>query len=392
MVNRLAFMEMLGVKLDQRLLAELSSDFKKHLGELEGKIWKLAGREFNIGSPKQLGEVLFVDMSIAGGKKSKTGAYSTGAEVLETLSEQGFEIADLVLQWRQFSKLLSTYTEALPKAIDPETGRVHTNFMMTVTSTGRLSSTEPNLQNIPIRTEEGHRIREAFIAEEGNTLISADYSQIELRLLAHIAGIKQLQDAFMHNQDIHAITASEVFGVPVDQVDSTLRRQAKTINFGIIYGISAFGLARRLDIPREVAQKYIDTYFKQYPGIKEYMARSIDFARKYGFIPTLFGRRCYINGINDQNFSVRGFAERAAINAPLQGTAADLIKLAMARMPEAIARYMTLQIHDELLFEVPEDIVDKAIPTIRKTMESVIQLSVPVTVDVRKGKTWATAH
>jgi len=392
MITRLAAMEMLGVKLDHHFLAGLSSDFKKHLAELEGKIWKLAGKEFNIGSPKQLGEVLFVDMSIPAGKKSKTGAYSTGADILESLSDQGFEIADFVLQWRQYSKLVTTYTEALPKAIDPKSQRVHTTFMMTVASTGRLSSTEPNLQNIPIRTEEGHRIRQAFIAEKGNILISADYSQIELRLLAHIAQIKQLQDAFLHNQDIHAITASEVFGVPVDQVDSNLRRQAKTINFGIIYGISGFGLARRLEIPKDVAQKYIDTYFKQYPGIKEYMARSIDFARKHGFISTLFGRRCYISGINDRNFNIRGFAERAAINAPLQGTAADLIKLAMVRLPESIAKYMTLQIHDELLFEVPEDIADNAISVIRKTMEGVIQLSVPITVDVRKGKTWATAH
>lgn len=392
MVTRLAAMEMLGVKLDHQFLAELSSDFKKQLAQLEEKIWKLAGREFNIGSPKQLGEVLFVDMNITGVKKSKTGAYSTGAEILEALSEQGFEIADLVLQWRQFSKLLTTYTEALPRAIDPKTKRVHTTFMMTVTSTGRLSSTEPNLQNIPIRTEEGHRIRQAFIADEGNVLISADYSQIELRLLAHLAKIKQLQNAFLHNQDIHAITASEVFGVPIDQVDAHLRRQAKTINFGIIYGISGFGLARRLDIPKEMAQKYIDTYFKQYPGIKEYMTLNIDFARKHGFVSTLFGRRCFINGINDKNFNIRGLAERAAINAPLQGTAADLIKLAMVRLPGTIAQYMTLQIHDELLFEVPEEIADKAITIIKKTMESVIQLSVPITVDVRKGKTWATAH
>jgi DNA polymerase-1 len=392
MVERLSAMELKGVKIDQDYLLHLSQEFHGKLRQLETKIWQLAGKEFNIGSPKQLGTVLFEDMNIKGLKKSKTGTFSTSAEVLESLADQGFEIADLILQWRQFSKLTNTYTEALPKSINHRTGRIHTTFAMTVTSTGRLSSLEPNLQNIPIRTEEGNKIRKAFIADKDNVLISADYSQIELRLLAHLADIATLKDAFLHQQDIHAITASQMFGVPLEKVDSDLRRKAKTINFGIIYGISAYGLARRLDIPRESAHNYIESYFKQYPGIKEYMSTTIDFARKHGFVYTIFGRRCYINGINDKNFNIRSFAERAAINAPLQGTAADLIKSAMVNLPDEIAKYMILQVHDELVFEMPADMADKAIQIIKNTMEKVVALSVPITVEVRKGSNWLTAH
>ncbi len=392
MIGCLAQIEAKGVKIDLEYLRNLAKEFHVKVADIAARIYKIAGREFNIGSPKQLGEVLFQDLGIKLEQKSKTGKLSTGVEVLDLLEEQGHEIAGLIIEWRQYSKLLSTYIEALPKCVNPKTGRVHTNFVMTATTTGRLSSIDPNLQNIPIRTDEGHRIREAFIAEPGNLLISADYSQIELRLLAHTANMKQLQDAFIHGDDIHAITASQMFGVPVDKVDSNLRRQAKTINFGIIYGISAFGLAKRLNISRGEAKNYIDAYFKQYPGIKEFMDSAIHYARNNGYIKTLFGRRCYVNGINDKNFAVRGNAERAAINAPLQGTAADIIKKAMVSLPDDVKQYMTLQIHDELLFEVPEAKVEEVSKKIKSTMENVIKLNVPLSVDVGSGKNWANAH
>ncbi len=392
MIGCLAQIEAKGVKIDLEYLRNLAKEFYGKVADIAARIYKIAGREFNIGSPKQLGEILFQDLGIKLEQKSKTGKLSTGAEVLELLEEQGHEIAGLIIEWRQYSKLLSTYIEALPKCVNPKTGRVHTNFVMTATTTGRLSSIDPNLQNIPIRTDEGHRIREAFIAEPGNLLISADYSQIELRLLAHTANMKQLQDAFIHGDDIHAITASQMFGVPVDKVDSNLRRQAKTINFGIIYGISAFGLSKRLGISRGDAKNYIDAYFKQYPGIKEFMDSAIHYARNHGYIKTLFGRRCYVNGINDKNFAIRGNAERAAINAPLQGTAADIIKKAMVSLPDDVKQYMTLQIHDELLFEVPEAKVEEVSKKIKYVMENVLKLNVPLSVDVSSGKNWAKAH
>lgn len=392
MAKVLSDVEKKGVKIDAPMLKNLSDEYKQYLKKLEEQIFLLAGKEFNIASPKQLGQILFEDLKIPGGKKSKTGAYPTGAEVLEQLKDQGYPIAGLLLEWRQFSKLISTYLDALPKSINPKTGRVHTTFMMTTTLTGRLSSTEPNLQNIPIRTDYGHKIREAFIAERGNLIISADYSQIELRLLADIANIETLKTAFRNKQDIHAITASQMFDVPVDQVDANLRRKAKTINFGIIYGISAFGLASRLDIPRDQAKAYIERYFAQYPGIKEYMNNSIKFAKEHGYVKTLLGRKCYINQIHDKNFALRGVAERTAINAPLQGTAADIIKKAMVCLPANIKQCMVLQIHDELLFEVPEAEVDQAQQIIRKVMENVVHLSVPLPVDIRVGKSWAAAH
>ncbi|MFI4984127.1 MAG: DNA polymerase I [Rickettsiales bacterium] len=392
MAKVLADIEKRGVKIDAPLLKSLSDEYKAYVKNLQEQIFLLAGKEFNIGSPKQLGQVLFEDLKIPTGKKSKLGAYPTGAEVLEQLKDQGYPIAAPLLEWRQFSKLISTYLDALPKSINPKTGRVHTTFMMTGTLTGRLSSTDPNLQNIPIRTDYGHKIREAFIAESGNVIISADYSQIELRLLADLANIETLKTAFRNKQDIHAITASQMFGMPVDQVDTNTRRKAKTINFGIIYGISAFGLASRLDIPRNQAKDYIEKYFAQYPGIKEYMSNSIAFAKEHGYVKTLLGRKCYINQIHDKNFAVRGVGERAAINAPLQGTAADIIKKAMVSLPDAIKRYMVLQIHDELLFELPETEVDSAIKIIKKTMENAAHLSVPLPVDIKVGKNWALAH
>lgn len=387
MIPILAEMEILGVKLDVIFLKSLTDEFSAIMHTLERKIFTSAGREFLLSSPKQLSEVLFGDLKLpAVGKQSKTGAYATDVTVLEKLSEAGHDIADDILQWRQFSKLITTYTNALPLLINPQTGRVHSTFEMTTTNTGRLSSRHPNLQNIPIRQPEGQRIRHAFIAEPGKVIVSADYSQIELRLLAHIAQIKPLQQAFAQGDDIHAITASQIFGVPVTAVDGQLRRKAKTINFGIIYGISAFGLAKRLDISNYQAKEYIELYFKQYPGIQRYMEETIHFAREHGFVQTIFGRRCYINSINDKNFAMRGFAERAAINAPLQGSSADIIKKAMSALPIEIQKTMTLQIHDELLFEVPTDQVDEYIKKIKQAMENVS--SIPLVVDVTYGKSW----
>lgn len=392
MIGSLSQVEKKGVKIDEAYLSNLTSEFKAKIDDISKKVYELSGEEFNIGSPKQLGVILFEKLNIPGGKKSKTGAYSTGAEILETLSQEGYEIAKLVLEWRQYSKLVSTYTEALPKSINLKTNRVHTTLNMVDTSTGRLSSTDPNLQNIPIRTEEGQRIRNAFIVEKGNVMIGADYSQIELRLLAEIAKVDSMKEAFKNNEDIHAITASQMFKVPVDKVDGALRRKAKTINFGIIYGISAFGLSSRLGIPKGEAKEYIESYFEQYPGIKEYMDNIVEYAKKNGFVKSIFGRKCFVKGINDRNFNVRGMAERAAINAPLQGTAADIIKLAMVNMPDEIKQYMILQIHDELLFEVPESKAEEYSKVIKKTMESVLHLSVPLSVDVNIGKSWADCH
>jgi DNA polymerase-1 len=381
-------MEMKGIKIDGAFLKSLSTEFQSKLSQLEKQIYQEVGHEFLISSPKQLGEVLFVELSIKGGKKSKSGTFSTGAEVLEKLSDEGYDIADHILEWRQFSKLINTYTATLPNNINPQTQRVHTSFMMTATNTGRLSSRDPNLQNIPIRTDEGQRIRKAFIAEKGNLIISADYSQIELRLLAEIANIQKLKEAFCEHKDIHVITASQMFGVPIEKVDSHLRRKAKTINFGIIYGISAFGLAKRLDIPQHEAKHYIDSYFIQYPGIREYMEETIKITRAHGYVNNLFGRKCYINNINDKNYNLRGFAERAAINAPLQSTSADIIKKAMVDLPIEIQNCMILQIHDELLFEVKETLIDEHSKIIKKVMENVVNLSIPLDVNVSSSYTW----
>ncbi len=396
-----AAMERAGIKVDRAFLNRLSGDFAVRLGQLEEKIHRLAGHKFNIGSPKQLGEVLFDEMGLEGGRKGKTGAYATGAEVLEVLAAQGHELPARVLDWRQLAKLKSTYTDALQGQINPETGRVHTSYAMAVASTGRLSSTDPNLQNIPIRTEEGRRIRQAFIADEGKVLLSVDYSQIELRVLAHMAGIEVLREAFRDGLDIHALTASQVFGVPVAGMDPMVRRQAKAINFGIIYGISPFGLARQLGLPQAQAAAYIKAYFERYPGIRDYMERTKETARERGWVETLFGRRCHVPQIKDKNPARRGFAERQAINAPIQGSAADIIKRAMIRMPPALAAAnlsarMLLQVHDELLFEVPEDELEATAATARAVMEGatapVLELSVPLVADTGHGHNWAEAH
>ncbi len=396
-----ARMELAGIKIDAGALKRLSADLGRRMGELEGEIHKLAGHEFNIGSPKQLGEVLFDSLGLSGGKKGKTGAYATGAEVLEELAAQGHELPARVLDWRQISKLKSTYTDTLTEQINPATGRVHTSFALAATSTGRLSSTDPNLQNIPVRTEEGRKIRRAFIAEKGHKLLSVDYSQIELRLAAHMADVAALKEAFHGGADIHAMTASQVFGVPVEGMDPMVRRKAKAINFGIIYGISGFGLAQQLGIPQAEARAYIDAYFLKYPGIRAYMERTKADARAQGYVSTIFGRRCHVPGINDRNPARRSFMERAAINAPIQGSAADIIKRAMIRIDPALAAAklkarMLLQVHDELLFEVPEDEVEATASLVKKVMEGAAgparQLSVPLVADVGVGENWAEAH
>ena len=396
-----AEMECAGIKVDQQVLRRLSGEFAERLAELEVEIHKLAGRPFNVGSPKQLGEVLFDEMGLAGGKKGKTGAYATGADRLEELAAQGHDLPARVLDWRQLSKLKSTYADALVAQVNPETGRVHTSISLAVASTGRLSSTDPNLQNIPIRTEEGRKIRRAFIAETGHKLLSVDYSQIELRLAAHMAEIPALKEAFRNGADIHAITASQIFGVPVEGMDPMIRRRAKAINFGIIYGISPFGLAQQLGIPQGEARAYIEAYFARYPGIRDYMERTKTRAREVGYVTTLFGRRCYVPGINDKNPARRSFMERAAINAPLQGTAADIIKRAMIRVPSALTdaglkARMLLQVHDELLFEVPDAEVEQTAALVRQVMEQatlpVLELSVPLVAEAGVGENWAEAH
>ncbi len=400
LVHVLSDMEAHGIKVDRDHLSRLSSDFSQSMARYEAEAYELAGREFNLGSPKQLGEILFDEMGIEGGKKTKTGAWQTGADILEDLAAEGHALPRTVVNWRTVSKLRSTYTETLQQQISPRTGRVHTNYGMTGAQTGRLSSNDPNLQNIPIRTEEGRKIREAFIAEKGNVLVSADYSQIELRLLAHIAGIDALKDAFKQGLDIHAMTASEMFDTPIEGMDPMVRRKAKAINFGIIYGISAFGLARQLSIPRGEASDYIKEYFKKFPGIKAYMDETKKYAGEHERVETIFGRVLHLKGMSAKG-PQRGFAERQAINAPIQGSAADIIKRAMIQMPEALEKAglkakMLLQVHDELIFETPEDEADKLIEVVKATMEKAplptLSLSVPLVVEAQAGNTWAEAH
>ncbi len=398
LVPVLAEMEMHGIRVDRTRLSRLSGAFAQKMAGLEDEIHGLAGGKFNVGSPKQLGEVLFDQMGLAGGKKGKTGAYATGADVLEDLAAQGHELPQKVLDWRQLSKLKSTYTDTLQEHIHPETGRVHTSYVISGAATGRLASTDPNLQNIPVRTEEGRRIREAFVAEAGNVLVSLDYSQIELRILAHVANIQALKQAFRDGLDIHAMTASEMFGVPIEGMPAHIRRQAKAINFGVIYGISAFGLANNLRIPREEAKRFIDTYFERFPGIREYMDRTVAFAKAHGHVETLFGRRIHTPEINAKGPQA-GFASRAAINAPIQGSAADIIRRAMIRVPKAIdglPAKMLLQVHDELLFEVAEHAVEDTIAAVRAVMETAaapaVHLDVPIVVDAGRGANWAEAH
>lgn len=397
LVPVLADMEMHGIKVDRDVLSRMSNGFAQKMAGLEAEIHEMAGRSFNVGSPKQLGEVLFDEMALPGGKKGKTGAYATGVDVLEDLATE-HELPGRVLDWRQLSKLKSTYTDALQDHIHPDTGRVHTSYSIAGASTGRLASTDPNLQNIPIRTEEGRKIREAFVAETCKTLVALDYSQIELRILAHIADIPTLKQAFADGIDIHALTASQMFDVPLDQMTSEVRRKAKAINFGVIYGISGFGLARNLRIPRAEAQAFIDTYFERFPGIRTYMDDTVAFAKEHGFVQTLFGRRIHTPDIGAKGPHA-GFAKRAAINAPIQGTAADVIRRAMVRMPEAIAHLpakMLLQVHDELLFEVEDGAVEALTQVAKQVMERaslpVVKLDVPLIVEAGSGPNWAVAH
>ena len=397
LVPVLAEMEMQGIKVDRDVLSRMSNGFAQKMAGLEAEIHEMAGRSFNVGSPKQLGEVLFDEMGLPGGKKGKTGAYATGVDVLEDLATE-HELPGRVLDWRQLSKLKSTYTDALQDHIHPDTGRVHTSYSIAGASTGRLASTDPNLQNIPIRTEEGRKIREAFVAETGKTLVALDYSQIELRILAHVADIPTLKQAFADGIDIHALTASQMFDVPLDQMTSEIRRKAKAINFGVIYGISGFGLARNLRIPRAEAQAFIDTYFTRFPGIRTYMDDTVAFAKEHGYVQTLFGRRIHTPEIGAKGPHA-GFAKRAAINAPIQGTAADVIRRAMVRMPEAIAHVpakMLLQVHDELLFEVDDSAVEELIQVAKQVMERaslpVVKLDVPLIVEAGSGPNWAVAH
>jgi DNA polymerase I len=401
LVDVLARMEERGISVDRQVLSRLSGDLAQAAAGYEDEIYELAGEKFTIGSPKQLGDILFGKMGLPGASKTKTGQWSTSAQVLEDLAAEGHALPRKIVDWRQLTKLKSTYTDALPGFIHPQTKRVHTSYAMASTSTGRLSSSEPNLQNIPVRTAEGRKIRTAFIAEPGNKLISADYSQIELRVLAHVADIAQLKQAFADGVDIHAMTASEMFGVPVEGMPSEVRRRAKAINFGIIYGISAFGLANQLSIPREEAGQYIRTYFERFPGIKDYMEATKAFAREHGYVETIFGRRAHYPDIRASNPQVRAFNERAAINAPIQGSAADIIRRAMIRMEDALeneklAARMLLQVHDELIFEVPENEVEKTIPLVRHIMENAalpaVSLTVPLHVDARAAHNWDEAH
>ena len=401
LVSVLARMERRGISIDRQVLSRLSGEFAQTATRVEAEIQEMAGEPVNVGSPKQIGDIIFGKMGIPGGSKTKTGAWSTSAQILDDLAEQGHEFPKKILEWRQVSKLKSTYTDALPTYVHPQTHRVHTTYALAATTTGRLSSNEPNLQNIPVRTEDGRKIRRAFIASPGHKLVSADYSQIELRLLAEIADIPVLKQAFRDGLDIHAMTASEMFGVPIKDMPAEVRRRAKAINFGIIYGISAFGLANQLGIAREEASAYIKKYFERFPGIRAYMDSTRDFCRSHGYVETLFGRKCHYPDIKASNASVRAFNERAAINARLQGTAADIIRRAMTKMEEALAEHklsaqMLLQVHDELIFEVPDNEVAATLPVVQHVMQDApfpaVLLSLPLQVDARAANNWDEAH
>ena len=366
-------------------------------------LFHYAKEEFNIGSPKQLGEILYNKLKITTMKKTKKGGFATSATVLEDLAFKGHQLPRIVLDWRQLTKLKNTYTDALPEHLNAKTHRVHTSFLLAATTTGRLASSEPNLQNIPIKTEDGREIRKAFVAEKNHYLISADYNQIEMRILADIANVKELKKAFKNNEDIHSLTASQVFNLPLNKIDNKTRRRAKAINFGIIYGISQYGLAKQIAVSNQEAAEFLKTYFKKFPEIKDYMDTTINFCRKRGYVNNVFGRRCYITGINDKNYNVRNFQERAAINAPIQGSAADIMRLAMIRINQVLNKNsnfktkMLLQIHDELVFETPENEFEKIMPIIKKNMSDISSnehhiSSVPLTVDINSGNNWGEVH
>ena len=403
LVNLLAQMEIEGIKIDSNFLNELSKKFDVKIQKLEKDIFKESKKEFNIGSPKQLGEILYNELKIAALKKTKKGGFATSATVLEDLAFKGHKLPKLVLDWRQLTKLKNTYTDTLPEHVNSETYRVHTSFLLAATTTGRLASSEPNLQNIPIKTEDGKEIRKAFVAEKNHTFISADYNQIEMRILADIADVKELKKAFKNNEDIHSLTASQVFNVPLSKINAETRRKAKAINFGIIYGISQYGLAKQISVSNQEASEFLKSYFDKFPEIKDYMNKTINFCRKSGYVNNIFGRRCYITGINDKNYNVRNFQERAAINAPIQGSAADIMRLAMIRIQQTLDKNssyktkMLLQIHDELVFETPKNEIQKIVPIIKKIMSDVSssehhQFSTPLTVDINSGNNWGEAH
>ena len=403
MIEILAFMEMKGIKIDSNFLKSLSLKFEKKIEKLEKEIFKIAQKEFNIGSPKQLGDIIYNDLKIAGLKKTRKGGFATNASVLEDLAFKGHKFPQLVLDWRQVSKLKNTYSDALPEHVNPTTKRVHTSFLLAATTTGRLASSDPNLQNIPIKSEDGKDIRKAFIAEKNHTLISADYNQIEMRILADLAGVKELKKAFKNNEDIHSLTASQIFNIEIKKVDQDQRRKAKAINFGIIYGISQYGLAKQINVTNYEAEEFLNAYFAKFPEIKIYMDDTIKFCRKSGYVNNIFGRRSHFNAINDKNFNVRNFQERAAINAPIQGSASEIMRLAMIRLQKNLSENkklkskMLLQIHDELIFEVPKDEVTEMTKIIKKEMTSVSEsehhsFSTPLTVDINIGDNWGTLH
>ena len=401
LINVLSSIEKNGIKVDIKYLNQLSEEFQKDSLVLEKKIYKFAGKIFNIGSPKQLGEILFVDLGIKGGKKTKSGTFSTDSSTLLSLSDQGYEIASLTLDWRELTKLKSTYTDALQNQATKNNTRVHTSYGVANTLTGRLSSNDPNLQNIPIRTSNGRKIRKAFICDPNKILISFDYSQIELRLAAEISGDTNFIKAFKNNEDIHSATASQIFNIKTEKLDAEMRRKAKAINFGILYGISPYGLAKQLSVTNSEAKNYIEDYFNKYPKIKKYMDDQIQFAKTNLYVETIFGRRCNIKSINDKNFSVRGFAERQAINAPIQGTAADVIKLAMIELHKMITAddldaKILLQVHDELIFEIDAVNIELSIDKIKHVMENIHlnfkDFEVPLLVDYGFGDNWGDAH
>jgi len=403
MVYLLAQMEIEGIKIDSNSLKELSRKFDIKIKKLEKEIFKESKKEFNIGSPKQLGEILYNELKIAALKKTKKGGFATSAAVLEDLAFKGHKLPRHILDWRQLTKLKNTYTDTLPEHLNTKTNRVHTSFLLAATTTGRLASREPNLQNIPIKTEDGKEIRKAFISEKNHQLISADYNQIEMRILADIADVSELKKAFKNNEDIHSLTASQVFNIPLNQIDDEMRRRAKAINFGIIYGISQYGLAKQISVSNQEAADFLKSYFKKFPEIKDYMNTTINFCRKKGYVNNIFGRRCYITGINDKNYNIRNFQERAAINAPIQGSAADIMRLAMIKISEAFGEKpdyktkMLLQIHDELVFETHKDEIKKIVPIIKKKMSDISnsehhKFSTPLTVDINSGNNWGETH
>ena len=401
MIKILSKLETCGVKVDDNYLKVLSKKFEARLTKIEKEIYKISGKEFNIGSPKQLGEIIYNDLKIAKLKKTKKGSLATSAKILEDLALTGHRFPNLVLEWRQVSKLKSTYTDALQEHINKDTNRVHTSFLLAATNTGRLASSDPNLQNIPIKTFDGKEIRKAFVAEKDNILISADYNQIEMRILADMADVKELKKAFKENQDIHNLTASQVFNLPINKVSEDQRRKAKTINFGIIYGITQYGLAKQISVSNDDAQQFINSYFKKFPEIKDYMQTTVKICRKQGFVTNIFGRRIHLRGINDKNFSVRSFQERAAINAPIQGSAADIIRLAMIKIDNTLGQNkmakMLLQIHDELIFECSRKDENKVKKLIKDAMVSVSSsehhmFSIPLEVSINSGNNWGEAH